>query len=325
MDDYYKNLLDHLIEKSADKLQLLPCLFIDINDYSIELIKYILKKYPETFDNLTDNNDNLLMLACLSGSVDLVEYIISFREKCNFNAINNNGETALSMVCKYTYDDINIKNNIINILIKNGANILIYSNNNINIDTLCAIYGIDFIVEYLLKYHGVNNVNFEFYNFNTIIANIIGHEYNNYNKNIEQILLEIINKFIQDIIINKPNLFDLIVNLLIYDYFAVIDFMISHNGIDINMTNKRGETLLVNAIKLNSIEYNKRAQNSMRILKYLIDKDIIINDDLYKYIHKCKHSYMLIDLLNDNGYEISDCEFKPNINAQQSNNMCIIN
>ena len=67
--------------------------------------------------NYRDENFNSnLHIAVLNDSIKLVKYFLSKRKK-NINAKNNKGQTSLHLACSNGNEDI------INLLIQNGANI----------------------------------------------------------------------------------------------------------------------------------------------------------------------------------------------------------
>lgn len=64
----------------------------------LDIIKHVIQYDSKLVDMVNSDGDTPLMLSIHLDRYDLVEYLIKC--KCNIDAVNNNGDTALSLACK---------------------------------------------------------------------------------------------------------------------------------------------------------------------------------------------------------------------------------
>jgi ankyrin repeat protein len=101
--------------------------YAGMNDTCLNKIKEILILYPEYVHTINKTGDSSLIIACKSGNIKIVEFLL--KTNININLINNDGLNALYYAAlKEDFD-------IIDLLLSNGINIQsekIFNNNKIS-------------------------------------------------------------------------------------------------------------------------------------------------------------------------------------------------
>jgi len=260
-------------------------------DHGADVNKKGNQRIPINGDKYYDDKNKMgitpLIIACRYVYEAIAKYLID--HGANVNEVIDDNNTALTVACRYNYDDKN--ENIIKYLIDHGADVNKKVNQYITINgekyyndknkigvtplIIACRYGYEAIAKYLVD-HGAN-VNEVMDDGNTALTVACGYNEKNKNKNIIKYLIDhdadLNKKGKQDIEMKNYSQVKLTTPLIIacsYRNESIVKYLIDH-GANINEAMDDGNTALTVACGCNEDNKNEN------IIKYLIDHGADIN------------------------------------------------